>query len=171
MNHEDLEAICQSLDRSVAGDPWYGSPLEDLLGGVGAAEAVVRPIPGAHSIAEIVHHLTAWMREVAARLEGREPGMPEMGDWPPAGATPPTGADTAAAAWSDALRDLGSAHGDLLRALAAFPAERLSEPVGSHREPSLGTGVTYAAMLFGLAQHNAYHGGQIALLRRAMRKR
>jgi hypothetical protein len=34
--------------------------------------------------------------------------------------------------------------------------------IGEFREPVLGTGVTVAAMLAGLAQHNACHGGQIA---------
>jgi hypothetical protein len=40
--------------------------------------------------------------------------------------------------------------------------------IGEFREPALGTGVTVAAMLAGLAQHNACHGGQIAILKRAL---
>ena len=31
----------------------------------------------------------------------------------------------------------------------------------------LGTGVSYEGMVSGALQHNAYHGGQVALLRRA----
>jgi len=34
--------------------------------------------------------------------------------------------------------------------------------------PAMGTGVTYAAMLHGLAQHNVYHAGQIMILKRAL---
>jgi hypothetical protein len=36
--------------------------------------------------------------------------------------------------------------------------------------PSIASGVSYAAMLSGLAQHNAYHGGQIVLLKYALRR-
>jgi len=36
-------------------------------------------------------------------------------------------------------------------------------------DPPLGSGVPFEVMLHGLAQHNAYHAGQIALLRRALR--
>jgi hypothetical protein len=51
----------------------------------------------------------------------------------------------------------------------AFPAKRWTERVGGARDAPLGTGVTYAAMVSGLLQHSGYHGGQIGLLRRALR--
>jgi len=37
------------------------------------------------------------------------------------------------------------------------------------RDAALGSGVTYREMLHGLAQHDAYHSGQIALLKRIYR--
>jgi hypothetical protein len=39
----------------------------------------------------------------------------------------------------------------------------------SDRDPALGTGATYRGMVNGLVQHNAYHSGQLALLRKALR--
>jgi hypothetical protein len=39
----------------------------------------------------------------------------------------------------------------------------------SDRDPALGSGVNHRAMVHGLIQHNAYHSGQIALLRKALR--
>jgi hypothetical protein len=39
------------------------------------------------------------------------------------------------------------------------------------RDPSAGTGLSFEATLVGVAEHNAYHGGQIALLKRAARAR
>ena len=52
-------------------------------------------------------------------------------------------------------------------ALAALPPARLDAVVGGERDAPLGAGVTYRVMLHGVAQHDAYHGGQMSLLRRA----
>jgi hypothetical protein len=56
-------------------------------------------------------------------------------------------------------------------ALERFAARRgeagLDEPVGMTRDAPLGTGFSYYVMLHGLAQHDAYHTGQIMLLKRA----
>ena len=82
------------------------------------------------------------------------------GDWPAAPAEPSD------AHWQKAIATLGEAHAGLVRAVQAFPESRLATRVSDERNSSLGTGVTYSAMLHGVAQHDAYHSGQIALLRK-----
>jgi hypothetical protein len=62
---------------------------------------------------------------------------------------------------------LFSSHEDLLLALRRFPAPRLAERVGGTRDAPLGTGVSYREMILGALQHDAYHSGQIALLRKS----
>jgi uncharacterized damage-inducible protein DinB len=153
----DKGTIAAVIERSVTADPWHGPSLAALLADVTADEAVRRPIAGAHSIVELVLHLTAWAEEVGARLDGGAPGEPARGDWP------------LPCPWDQAHARLAAAHAALLRRLAAFPEERLGERVGGAREPALGTGVSYAEMAVGVAEHNAYHGGQIAVLKRALR--
>jgi uncharacterized damage-inducible protein DinB len=153
----DKRTIAAVIERSVAGDPWHGSSLTALLADVTAEEAAHRPIRGAHSILEIVLHVAAWAEEVGARLAGAPPGDPADGDWP------------LPCPWDQAHARLAAAHAGLLRRLAAFPDERLGVRHGHEREPALGTGHTWAAMAVGVAEHNAYHGGQIALLKRALR--
>jgi hypothetical protein len=59
-------------------------------------------------------------------------------------------------------------HQSLAEAIRQFPQSRWGDRVGSARDAPLGTGVTYADMIAGLLQHDAYHGGQIGLLRRAL---
>ena len=153
----DRRTIANVLERSVAGDPWHGPSLAALLADVTADEAARRPIAGAHSIVEIVLHVAAWAEEVGARLAGGGPGDPAAGDWP------------SPCPWDEAHARLAAVHAGLLRRVAAFPEERLGERFGGAREPALGTGVTFAEMMIGVAEHNAYHGGQIALLKRALR--
>ena len=130
-----------------------------------AEEAAAHPIPGAHSIWEIVLHMTGWLNEVRRRLGGRPPDMPEKGDWPEPG-------ETSEAAWQ---RDRSR----LEEAVTKSSRHALRSPRGGPgpdgridrraRNPALGTGVTHRAMVNGIVQHNAYHSGQIALLRKALR--
>lgn len=72
------------------------------------------------------------------------------------------------AAWRGARARLVAAEKKLQRALATFPPSRLGRVVGGERDAPLGTGVTYRVMLHGVAQHDAYHAGQVSLLRRAL---
>jgi hypothetical protein len=166
------------------GDPWHGSSTRDVLKGITAQDAATRPISDAHTIWEIVLHLTAWTREVGRRVHGGEPRLPEEGDWPtapgptPAPAAPGTPAGTPAAptategAWAEALAGLAAAHASLIAALDDFPDSRLDGIVGSSfRDLPLGTGTSYGAMLLGIALHDAYHTGQIALLKKAIAER
>ncbi len=106
--------------------------------------------------------MTAWTGEVSRRLGGAAPGPPAEGDWPAVGRV-------SEASWSRARDALRIAHAELAAAAARFPESRWSERIGGELDLPLGTGVTYAAMLAGLVQHDAYHSGQVGLLRKALR--
>lgn len=151
--HGIKDLLCGAYD----GLNWYGQPLLKILDGVTATEAANKPISTAHSIWEIILHLIAWTREVARRLKGGTGYEPEGGDWP----SPSHASDQA---WKSTLDDLTSTHNELLRALDSFPEDRLSELVQSEREKR--AGINFYLMLHGLVQHNVYHSGQIALMRK-----
>ena len=143
-----------------SGDPWHGYSTRRILDGVTAAQAAARPASGAHSIWEIVLHMTGWTREISSRLRGGEPKDPEAGDWPEVG-------EPAGERWTAALAALDEAQRELgLAAWEVADTAWLTEPRAA-RDPSLGSGKTLLATLEGLALHHAYHAGQIALLRRA----
>jgi len=86
---------------------------------------------------------------------------PAAGDWPSVPAV-------SEAAWSTAVTGLAAATETVIAALETFPVDRLGVQAGDTRDPALGSGVTWGAMLRGLAQHDAYHGGQIGLLKKAL---
>ncbi|MDB4952384.1 MAG: DinB family protein [Gemmatimonadetes bacterium] len=156
----EVERIGDELRRAWDGDPWHGSPLRALLDGVTAEQAATRPLAGAHTVWELVLHLTAWTREVRRRLRDGVAREPEDGDWPPVASTAPQ-------AWAAAVEALGGAHQEVLAAVAELSERRMDEVIGDERSPALGSGVSHAVLLHGLAQHHAYHAGQIALLRKA----
>src|SRR4051794_24987404 len=106
-------------------------------------------------------HLARGAGDGSRGLGGGEPAEPAQGDWPAVGAVSPQ-------AWDEAQTRLRQAHAALGEAVGRHPAERWNQRVGGERNAPLGTGVAYAEMVQGLLQHDAYHGGQIGLLRKAL---
>jgi uncharacterized damage-inducible protein DinB len=160
----EIERIVEQLQRVYDGDAWYGPSVRASLEGVDAADAIARPIPSAHTICEIVLHVTAWTHEVARRLRTGVAQDPEPGDWPVR--TVATDRE-----WQAVLTALEAAQTELMRSAAACDDARLNEKIGDVRDRALGSGVSVYVTLHGLAQHHAYHAGQIALLKRALQVR
>jgi len=155
------DELIDDLQRAYDGDPWHGPSLAALLADVSAADAAAHPVAAAHSMWELVLHLTAWTREVARRVGGGVPATPVEGDWP----SVPRLAN--GEAWRNARLALGDANAMLVEAVRTASEATLASPVGNTRDPVLGSGLTHAGMVRGLAQHHAYHGGQIALLKKS----
>ena len=155
----EIRAIADQLARAHDGDAWYGDPTMTVLRGVTAEQASRRPIPRAHTIWEIVLHMTNWHHEVVRRLRTRVAREPEAGDWP----APPAATEEA---WRDALERLQAAHRELIAEVERFPADALGEIVGEARDAPLGSGVSYYVLLHGIVQHNLAHTAQISLLKK-----
>lgn len=156
-----IDRIIDELRRAHDGDAWHGSPVARLLDGVTASQAAARPIRGGHTIWELVLHMTTWRNEVARRVHRGMAEPLEGPDWPPM-------PEPTEAAWDDARRALADAHTNLIQAVAALSPARLDDVLGDRRDPPAGTGVSYYVLLHGSAQHDAYHGGQIAMLKKAV---
>ena len=152
----DLEALRQDLHKVYGGDPWHGSSITEVLKGIDAEVAARRSIPHAHTIWEIVLHMTAWTREVASRVRGAAAKSPPE-DWP----APRFGGG--APAWKAAKEDLAAAQKEIEAAVGALKPDDLLRRIENHE----GTGYTVGTVIRGLLQHHTYHEGQIAILKRA----
>jgi uncharacterized damage-inducible protein DinB len=153
--------LLADLRRIYEGNAWHGPSVLETIRGVTALQAAARPVPGAHSIYELTHHIAAWMGETTSRLQGKPPGNPADGDFPPR-----TTVDDAA--WADVCARLERRQAELLEALAGFDPARLDEAVDPRNRKETSGPVSYRALLSGLAQHSAYHAGQIMVLRKAL---
>ena len=151
--------IVDLLRRVHNGDAWHGPSVMDAVAGIRAPQARARPIPEAHSIWETTLHMIAWRDEVRERLRGKPPTLPEAGDWPP---VPDDDGK-----WDEVATLLDVSHRLLVVAVESLSNADLERKVGPSREAGLGTGVTYAVMLHGIVHHDAYHAGQISLLKKA----
>ncbi|UOQ78457.1 DinB family protein [Hymenobacter sp. 5516J-16] len=157
----EVARITEQLQRAFDGDAWSGPSLQATLAGLTAAQAAARPLAQAHSIGELVCHLTTWTLTVAQRLEQRTLTPLAAPDWPPFPATPDE------AAWQQARQELVRAHQRLLAAVQRLPDADLDIVPDSGRYPATGSSDSWYVLLHGTAQHYLYHAGQVALLRKS----
>jgi hypothetical protein len=154
----EVERIEDQLRRGMEGEAWHGPAVLELLAGVTWAQAQARPIAGAHSIWELVLHLGGAYRLVIRRLRGDATQLGPDEDWPPV--PEPTEGN-----WRAAVEGLRSLNAEARRAVAGFDPDRLDEPLVA--DPPYPAHTQFV----GLTQHDLYHAGQIALLKRALAER
>jgi len=148
------EQIAIELHQALNGDAWHGPSLREILDGVTMEKAMQRPIPAAHNIWEIVLHITSWANIARRRITGGQAEPFENEDWPHTG---PFSEEN----WSKARDGLFESHERLIEVVAGLSAADVAKNVPQGKR-------TIANMLHGLAQHDAYHGGQISLLKKAV---
>ena len=162
--------LASRIERTVTGPMWHGPALIDLLAGGTAGLGRQRPVAGAHSIWELVLHVTVWCDIARQRITGQAIGDPTPDeDWPPVPApeaatasdhTSGSDADPPDPAWTRAVERLRESHRHLAADVRLLDDGRLNALV-----PGLEYSVS--VMLNGVVEHGAYHAGQIALLTRA----
>ncbi len=147
-----LKYYITQLQNIYDGEPWYGESLLDKLEPLEPSQAFALPIPGAHSIAQIVAHMLVWRRVLVEHLEGNTHFKPELDspdDWNPASKLKAQG-------WEHLLVELDKNQQKLLSLLSLKPESWLDEPFQNDQ--------TYRFLLEGIIQHDVYHIGQIGLL-------
>ena len=151
MASNEIERIADQMERAFDGRSWHGPPLMKILRGITADEASARLFPGTHTVWELVNHVASWKRIVARRISGKVVRVTAAQDWPR-----PMGS------WADAVSELRRAHRDLVKAVRKLPPARLGVRIP-------GKGHDHYIALHGMVQHDLYHAGQIALLKKALK--
>ncbi|MDQ6829627.1 MAG: DinB family protein [Gemmatimonadota bacterium] len=149
--------LANLIERTVTGPMWHGPSLSEVLVGISPEAASARPIPGAHSIWELVIHVAVWAEIARARIHGDALGSPPPEyDWPTVPAP-------SAIAWSAAIERVHESYQALARDVAALSDEELNQSVRLSIPPH-----SVSTLLHGVIEHGTYHGGQIAVLKRAL---
>jgi uncharacterized damage-inducible protein DinB len=145
----------EQLQRAFEGPAWHGPSVLETLAGVTPEAAHTHPIAGAHSIWELVLHLGGTYRLVLRRLAGGAPQLTPAEDWPPV-------PEPTAANWRDAVDALRSLNQQIRHAVRGFDPARLDQPITP--EPPYPA----CTQFIGITQHDLYHAGQIAILKKAL---
>ncbi|MBS1903995.1 MAG: DinB family protein [Bacteroidetes bacterium] len=135
------------LDKFFDGGNHWQAGLYQLIEPLTAEQALWKPAPDRHSIWEALLHVNFWKQYAIAYLRGEEKPDANAGNWamPPAGATD--------ADWQTELTRTRTLHEGLKTVIAAL-GENISD---TESKPS-----NYIRQII---CHDAYHAGQIGLLR------
>src|ERR1700680_1382056 len=152
--------IAEQLRRAFDGSAWHGPSMLELLEDVDAETAAAKPLPNVHSIWELVLHTAVWDRVVRRRIAGQTMQPKGKKNFPP---VPQSSSAAKPGAWRKTVSLLIRTHLVLLRGVSALPEERLRDHVPGKR-------YDISFMLHGVLQHELYHAGQIAILKKAHRR-
>jgi uncharacterized damage-inducible protein DinB len=144
--------IADQLRLAFYGTAWHGPALLELLEDMDAATAAARPVADVHSIWELVLHIAVWDDAGLRRLDGNKWQPTGLKNFPPV--TRPT-----EAAWRKAVAATKRTHDTLVKTVANLSDARLGERVPGKR-------YDFYHMLHGIVQHELYHAGQIAILKK-----
>jgi uncharacterized damage-inducible protein DinB len=132
---------------------WYGPTVAELIEQTLPEMAIQRPIPGAHSISELLQHLLLWNERIRNTSESHPmPRWEAEKEW----AEPPI-------PWSELVTRWKQSRDLLEQRIRNFPVEDLQKQTPGRTYP-------YQRMLEGIVQHAIYHSGQIAMLLGVLRR-
>jgi uncharacterized damage-inducible protein DinB len=146
--------IADQLRRAFDGTAWHGPALLELLEDVDAATAAAKPLRNVHSIWELTMHTAAWDTAILRRLAGEKLQLSGSENFPQV--EKPT-----ESAWRKTVATLKRTHETLVKTVASLPDSRLWDRVPGKR-------YDFYHMLHGVTQHELYHAGQIAILKKAL---
>lgn len=153
MNTE-AERIRNLLQSTYEGEPWHGSSVKSIINGITPQQANTRVLTECHSIWELVLHITAWRNFAWQKLTGNSSfdiSSLEQ-DWPPV-------KQTDMDSWQAALQNLEQSQQSLIQVLKNTDDDKLNEVVP-------GRNYSFYVLLHGIIQHDLYHAGQIAMLKK-----
>jgi uncharacterized damage-inducible protein DinB len=151
---EELIRLEEQVRRAFEGGAWHGPSVLETLADIPAEAAAARLMPRAHSIWEIVLHVTATYRLVLKRIHGQPGNLSDEEDWPSL-------QSLSESDWRAAVDELQRLNREVRAEILAFDASKLDEPLADGH-------VSAYVHFAGLPQHDAYHAGQLALLRKAL---
>ena len=148
----EIRRIANQLERAFNGEAWHGPAVKEVLAGVTAQKAAARPVAGAHTIWEITAHIAVWEDVARRRLLGETVAPTDEEDWPSAG----TGGERA---WAALLKRLEDGNRALRDVILAYDESQLDRPPKNNRTAAY-------LLMHGVIQHDLYHAGQIAVLKK-----
>ena len=148
----EINRILKLFSDLQHGDCWAGTNYKEVLHGIDAAKAVQNISGKTNNAWQFVAHITYWRTRVVNRLTGSDNPLPFQDFLIPE--------DLNEYNWRQALHDFESAYHLLRNAIHYFKEENLDKP--SPKE-----GQTYYQLIMGCLQHDAYHLGQLMLLKKA----
>ena len=155
MNKEVL-TIANSFVDTLSSQPWFGRSVYEMLEEVDESKVHTKPNGTEHSMIELLWHMNVWAEFTLANLEkrsGKELKAIEANDW--------REIDPKKHTWKAGLEQLKATHAKIIELLNQSDDSFLSDMVPTRQ-------YNFRFMLNGVIQHNIYHLGQIAYIKKML---
>ena len=150
----EIQSIIRNLENTLDGDPWYGRPVYAMLREVDSSIAYKKPTPGSHSLIDLLYHMLTWAEFTLKRIEKddiNDLAAFEKLDW--------REIDPKLHDWDEGLAAFIAAHQQII-ALLHTKKDTFLDEIVDYRQ------YDFRYLLNGLIQHNIYHLGQVAYLKK-----
>ena len=155
--NKETQYIIKSFESTLSGQPWFGRAVYEILGEADESKVSTKPGGTEHSMIELLWHMNTWAEFALGSLEGRsadEMKAIETNDW--------RDLDPKKHSWKNGLEQLKSTHKRIVEILNQKTDDSfLSEIVPTRK-------FNFRFMLNGLIQHNIYHLGQVAYIKKML---
>jgi uncharacterized damage-inducible protein DinB len=151
---KEIKSIIRNLEITLEGEPWFGRPINEILREVDPTVASRNPAAGAHSMVELLYHMNTWASFTLKRIEKdkiNDLAAFEKLDW--------REIDPQIHGWEEALSEFIAIHQEIVAQLQTKDDSFLDEKVDYRN-------YNFRFLINGLIQHNIYHIGQIAYVKK-----
>jgi len=155
--NKEIQYIIKSFESTLSAQPWFGRAVYEILGEVDEAKANTKPNGTEHSMIELLWHMNTWAEFVLGSLENRsvdEMKAIEANDW--------REIDLKTHTWKKGLEQLKATHTRIVEILNQKTDDSFLGEIVPLRK------FNYRFMLNGLVQHNIYHLGQVAYVKKML---
>ena len=154
--NKEIKFIIRNLQNTLNGEPWYGKAVYQVMEEVDDTKACIKPGNSGHSLVDLLYHMIIWATFCLKHLKNSSPDeikKTESMDW--------REIDPAIHNWQKGMKEFKETHEQIISILETKNDEFLSKIVA-------GREFNYRFMLNGLIQHNIYHLGQVACLKKSL---
>jgi uncharacterized damage-inducible protein DinB len=154
--NKETQYIIKSFESTLSGQPWFGRAVYEILGEADEAKVNTKPNGTEHSMIELLWHMNTWTDFVLGSLENKpaeEMKAIEANDW--------RQIDLKTHTWKKGIEQLKASHNRIIELLGEKEDSLLSDIVPTRQ-------FNFRFMLNGLVQHNIYHLGQIAYVKKML---
>lgn len=157
MNREIL-LIAEQIKDAYEGEPWFGRSIKELLNEVDESMAFEKP-NGQHSIVELLWHMITWKEFAISRFrEDKEKTLQyfEQNDWRELDHSDKL-------LWKEGMGKFKQLHSELIEVIHQQKDDILSQRVNERK-------YDFRKLLYGILEHDIYHLGQIAYIKKLLQK-
>ena len=155
--NKETQYIIKSFESTLSGQPWFGRAVYEILGEVDESKAGTKPNGTEHSMLDLIWHMNTWAEFVLGSLENRGPEdmkAIEANDW--------RNIDPNKHTWKKGVDQLKTTHDKVIELLTRKEDDSFLSDIVPTRK------FNFRFMLNGLIQHNIYHLGQVAYVKKML---